>query len=205
MPSKHSKKSFVSRRDILKSAAATGLVGAFLPLVSAFSERSRVLIRAENEKPGTSDWLLKNTRVDPKTKFRCPWIEGYCSHTSIRAGEALAIMVSTNPASPFVIDLYRMGYYGGKGGRHVARLGPFQGTAQPDPPIGEERLRECRWEPCTKITIQKDWPSGVYLGKLTAEKEGLQSYIVFIVRDDRRCDFIFQCSSLNFPRQSFST
>ena len=103
-------------------------------------------------------------------------------------------MVSTDPPSPFVLDLYRLGYYGGKGGRFITRLGPFKGTKQPDPPIGEERLRECRWEPAAQVVIPKDWPSGVYLGKLTAEKDGLQSYIVFIVRDDRRCDFLFQCS-----------
>ena len=40
----------------------------------------------------------------------------------------------------------------------------------------------------------RGWPSGVYLGKLTAEKDGLQSYVIFIVRDDRACDFLFQCS-----------
>src|SRR4029079_8022766 len=143
---------------------------------------------------GTFDWLLSNTRVDPKTQYRCPWVEGYCSHTSIRAGDRLAIMVSTNPPSPFVIDVYRLGYYGGKGGRHLTRLGPFKGKVQPEADIGEERLRECGWEPPTKLTIPGDWPSGVYLGKLTAEKEGLQSYVIFIVRDNRACDFVFQCS-----------
>ncbi|HZP81059.1 MAG TPA: N,N-dimethylformamidase beta subunit family domain-containing protein [Chthonomonadaceae bacterium] len=152
------------------------------------------LIRAENAKPGTTDWMLTNTRVDPATKYRCPWIEGYCSRTSVRAGETIEIMVSTNPASPFVLDLYRLGYYGGKGGRHLAQLGPFSGKPQPDPEIGVERLRECHWEPATRLTIPNDWPSGVYLGKLTAEREKLQSYVVFIVRDDRACDFLFQCS-----------
>jgi hypothetical protein len=44
------------------------------------------------------------------------------------------------------------------------------------------------------MTIPRDWLSGVYLGKLTALREGLQSYILFIVRDERRADFIFQCS-----------
>jgi hypothetical protein len=185
------------RRDLLRNAGAVGLGSALSPLASAFADPSaarRDLIRSENEKPGGTDWLLANTRIDPKTKYRCPWIEGYCSHTSIRAGETLAIMVSTNPASPFVIDLYRLGYYGGKGGRHLGQLGPFKGKVQPDPEVGEERLRECRWEPATKITIPKDWPSGVYLGKLTAEREKLQSYVIFIVRDDRKCDFLFQCS-----------
>src|SRR5688572_20820459 len=51
-------------------------------------------IRTENERPGTTDWLLTNTRIDPATKYRCPWIEGYCSRTSLRAGETLEIMVS---------------------------------------------------------------------------------------------------------------
>jgi hypothetical protein len=181
--------SSLDRREFLKQAAATGLV----PLIDR-AERQSDLIAAENQKPGTTDWLLSNTRVDPKTKYRCPWIEGYCSHTSIRAGESLAIMVSTNPPSPFVVDLCRLGYYGGKGGRHLARLGPFQGRIQPDPEVGEERLRECRWEPATKLTIPADWPSGVYIGKLTAERERLQSYVIFIIRDDRPCDFLFQCS-----------
>lgn len=156
-------------------------------------QRQPDLIRGENTKPGTTDWLLGSTRVDA-TGYRCPWIEGYCSRTSVRPGETLAVMVSTNPPSAFVLDLYRLGYYQGKGGRHVARLGPIRGSVQPDPPLGEKRVRECRWEPATQITIPADWPSGVYLGKLTAEQGGVQSYVVFIVRDDRPCDFLFQCS-----------
>jgi hypothetical protein len=186
----------LNRRDLLKGTAAASLATALAPVQSLAAGTSARgdLIRTENEKPGTTDWLLQKTRVDPKAKYRCPWIEGYCSHTSIRAGQTLAIMVSTNPASPFVIDLYRLGYYGGKGGRHVGRLGPFKGAVQPDPDIGDQRLRECKWEPAALVSIPADWPSGVYLGKLTAEREGLQSYIVFIVRDDRPCDFLFQCS-----------
>jgi hypothetical protein len=90
-------------------------------------------------------------------------------------------MVSTNPPSPFVIDVYRLGYYGGKGGRHMARLGPFNGKVQPEPGIGHERLRECQWEPATTLLVPDDWTSGVYVGKLTSEKNGLQSYVVFIV------------------------
>jgi hypothetical protein len=186
----------MKRRDLLKGAASAALVAAIHPLggCAHLSPNGRDRIRAENQKPGTTDWLLTNTRVDPKTKYRCPWIEGFCSRTSVRAGEALEIKVSTNPPSPFVIDVYRLGYYGGKGGRHVTQLGPFKGKVQPDPEIGAERLRECRWETATTIKIPKDWQSGVYLGKLTAEKDGIQSYVVFIVRDDRACDFLFQCS-----------
>jgi hypothetical protein len=185
-----------SRREFLKRVAGAGLTTAFgaASATALAAPARRDLIRAENEKPGTTDWMLTKTRIDPKTKYRCPWVEGYCSHTSLQAGDTLAIMVSTNPPSPFVIDVYRLGYYGGKGGRHVERLGPFKGKVQPEAEIGEERLRECRWEPAIKVTIPADWPSGVYLGKLTAESEGLQSYVIFIVCDNRACDFLFQCS-----------
>jgi hypothetical protein len=160
----------LSRRQLLRTAAAgmaTGLVST-PPTRAADSDR----IRRENESPGTRDWMK----------------------TSVRAGDSIALHVSTNPASPFVVDVYRMGYYQGLGGRHMTRLGPFPGRVQPDPPVGEMRLRECAWEPCTTLTIPGDWTSGVYLARLTAEREGLQSYIIWVVRDDRKCDFLFQVS-----------
>src|SRR5438034_4179824 len=118
----------MNRREMLLSVAGGGLAAATGRLMAAPTRSD--LIRAENENPGTTDWMLTNTRVDPKTKYRCPWIEGYCSRTSLKAGDKLAVMVSTNPPSPFVLDIYRLGYYGGKGGRHLRHLGPFNGTVQ---------------------------------------------------------------------------
>ena len=185
----------MNRRELLKAVAATAITaGGAGSGCASLPARRPDLIAEENSKTGTTDWLLTNTRVDPKAIYRCPWVEGYCSHTSIKASETLAIMVSTNPPSPFLLDIFRLGYYGGKGGRHMVRLGPFKGEPQPDPPVGPERVRECRWPPATRLKIPRDWPSGVYLGKLTAEANGIQSYIIFIVRDDRSCDFLFQCS-----------
>ncbi len=191
----------ITRRDLLKglvaAGASAGLGGCATASRSSSATaaaRNPELIRRENEREGTRDWLLQNTRIDPATKYRCPWIEGYCSRTSVRAGEQIQFFVSTNPASRFTLDLYRMGYYGGKGGRQMLSVGPLAGSVQPDPPIGPARLRECQWEAAYTLTIPQDWVSGVYVGKLTAEREGLQSYVIFIVRDDRPADFIFQCS-----------
>jgi hypothetical protein len=142
--------------------------------------------------------MLTSTRIDPATKYRCPWVEGYCSRTSVRAGEPITFYVSTNPASPFRIDIYRTGFYGGTGGRHMLSLGPFTGAVQADPPVAARRLRDCDWEPSATITIPNDWVAGVYVGKLVALREQLQSYLIFIVRDDRPADFIFQCSDLTW-------
>ena len=187
---------------MLKDVASVGATAALSGCAADYFEKGqkktasekRELIAAENRQAGTTDWMLKNTRIDPKTKYRCPWIEGYCSRTSVRAGETLEIFVSTNPVSNFSLDIYRMGFYGGTGGRHMLSLDSLRGKIQPEPEVGPKRLRECQWEASASIKIPKHWLSGVYLGKLTAEREGLQSYVIFIVRDDRRADFIFQCS-----------
>jgi hypothetical protein len=186
----------VDRRALLKGAAVAGLSSFFepLPRLLAATPSQRDLIRAENERLGTTDWQLKTVHIDPWTRYRSPGIDGYCSRTSLRAGEKLQIMVSTNPPSAFLIDVYRLGYYGGKGGRHLQRMGSFACRVQPDPQVGEERLRECRWEPAVEFAVPAEWPSGVYVGKLTAERDGLQSYAIFIIRDDRACDFLFQCA-----------
>ena len=80
------------------------------------------------------------------------------------------------------------------GGRHLAELGPFEGVTQPDPPVGPKRLRDCQWPAAAELTIGADWTSGVYLVKLTTVPEGWQSYVTFVVRDDRPADFLFQTS-----------
>src|SRR5882762_5000304 len=104
----------ISRRDWLKGVAGLG-AAATLSGCSGIGDKSRgkttsQLIRRENQRPGTRDWLLTKTRIDPRTKYRCPWIEGYCSRTSVRAGDSLDLFVSTNPPSDFTLDVYRMGF-----------------------------------------------------------------------------------------------
>jgi len=75
MKERSESQSSLNRRDLLKTAAAAGLTSALAPLAAGGAKPAparRDLIRAENEKPGTTDWMLENTRVDPKTEFRCP-------------------------------------------------------------------------------------------------------------------------------------
>ena len=189
----------LGRRNLLKGAIGLGLLGAAgEPRASAApvhgSEAPTDLVARENAREGTTDWLLTKTHIAPETRYRSPRVEGYCSATSVRAGDKLEIMVSTNPPAPVTLEVYRLGYYGGKGGRLVHTLENLPGSTQPDPDIGTMRLRDCAWTPSASITIPADWVSGVYVGKLTEQRDGLQSYVIFIVRDDRQADFMFQCS-----------
>lgn len=174
----------IGRREFLEIPAALAASGA---------------IARENLRPGTTDWQVNRMRPTGAGGFRTALIEGYCRAQAYRAGQTLEVCVSTNPQRRFTLDLFRMGYYGGSGARWMTRLGPFPGLTQPDPPVEENRLRECRWEPNVTYKIPPDWPSGVYLGKLTLQAESSleldwQSYIIFVLEDRRPADVLFQVS-----------
>jgi len=161
------------------------------------ARRPSAVIVAENQKSGATDWQLTRVRVDSE-KYRSPWIEGYCSRQSVKAGESIDIMVSTDPPSTFRIEIFRMGYYGGRGARLMKSVGPLEGIPQPVPQPGDKDLHECRWQPSTTLKIPEDWVSGVYLGRLTTlpgpDAPYWQSYVIFVVTDDRPADILFQCS-----------
>jgi hypothetical protein len=195
MPSPRSE---LSRREFLAASATGALVAASAGAQTRPATPARI-IAEENARPGARDWQLTRVRLDQQAGFRSPLIEGYCSRQSVKAGETLDLFVSTKPAARFRIEIFRTGYYGGAGARLVTALGPFVGKEQPVPAPGEKRLHECRWEACASLKIPADWVSGVYLGRLTTlpERADLpywQSYVVFIVKDDRPADILVQCS-----------
>ncbi len=189
------------RRQFLKSAAALGAGSVWLPgsILGQLAPSGDNPVVRENQKPGSTDWQLTRVRLEKPGGLRSQWIEGYCSRQSVKAGETLEIYVSTDPPRRFQIEIYRTGYYGGTGARHITTLGPFPGRTQPVPPVGPRRIRECHWEPCVSLTIPSDWLSGVYLGRLTTLPDNphepyWQSYVIFIVKDDRPAEILFQCS-----------
>ncbi len=127
-------------------------------------------IVVENAHEGSLDWQLTRVRVDGG-QYRSQWIEGYCSKQSVAAGEKIDVMVSTNPARAFKFELFRMGYYGGRGARLMKTWDRLEGKSQPVPEPGEKNLHECRWQASLTIDIPKDWTSGVYLGRMTTIPE----------------------------------
>src|SRR5688500_9508265 len=101
-----------NRSNMNTPHARLALIALLLAMIlaSAHAAEQRNAIQLENEKPGTTDWLLtkikkgsKPPRYDPEDElYEKGWrrrkeLEGYCSHTSIRAGETLKIYVSTDP------------------------------------------------------------------------------------------------------------
>ena len=181
---------------------AVGLLPLPMPALGqaslAATASSKNPIQVENEKAGSRDWQLTRVRVD-SSRYRSPWIEGYCSKQSVKAGESITLFVSTKPARKFKIEFFRTGYYAGKGARLMLTTDELNGFEQQTPSPGEKDLHECRWKPSYELTIPKDWVSGVYLGRMTtipesADEPYWQSYVIFVVTDDRPCDILVQCS-----------
>src|SRR5438034_11290074 len=71
-------------------------------------------IVAENALAGTSAW--HGASSTPQA------IEGYVSEVSAAPGDTIHFHISTRPAARYRIELYRLGWYGGRGGRLVACL-----------------------------------------------------------------------------------
>lgn len=181
----------MSRRTFLAgsgSALAAGTIfGATDPRVWALGANP---IIEENQRPGTRQWDLTDSARERE-------IEGYASATSVAAGQSISLLVSTRDPR-FRVSIYRLGWYGGDGGRLVSDPIERNGRVQPDPVTdGSTGLVECRWSDPVVLTIPAAdvWPRGMYVAKLTALPSGKEAHIPFVVRDESRgAAFLFQSS-----------
>lgn len=147
----------------------------------------------------SSDWQIADQNYASGRE-----IEGYASATSVNRGESIRLYVNTVDPE-YTISVYRIGWYGGKGGRLVAGPVRRSGVRQAAPFHDQEtHLVECDWTDPYVLNIPNtpadptNWASGIYLAKL-AGSSGKQSYIIFAVRDDaRNADLLFQSSVTTF-------
>jgi len=168
-------------------AVVLGAAAAVAPPPAAAADNPIVV---ENLQPGTGDWQIPwGTAADDTTKQ----IKGYASAVSVNKGGNITFYVSVNTPQTYTIDVYRIGWYQGLGGRLMAHAGPLSGIKQATCPTDATTgLIECRWTPSYTLTTQNSWTSGVYFAILT-NAQGYGNYIVFTVRDDNRvADLLYQ-------------
>ena len=148
----------------------------------------------ENQQPGSDAWQFWRQGLSIADDATGQ-IKGYASATSVAHGEALTLFVTVRPPQPYTIDLYRLGWYGGAGGRLVAAIGPLDGSPQAPCPVNAETgLIACDWSPSYELRVPDDWLSGVYIAVLRNEGR-FASFVTFVVRDDTRAaDLLFQQS-----------
>src|SRR5262245_14127006 len=139
----------------------------------------------ENQQPGTVDWDVPSDRVGVGADS-VRQIKGYASATSVNKGENITFYVSVKDAQTYTIDVYRIGWYQGLGGRLIQHIGPLVGVQQPSCPTNATTgMIECNWAAVYTLATQTSWTSGIYLAVLT-NAQMYQNYIMFVVRDDSR-------------------
>jgi hypothetical protein len=145
-------------------------------------------VEAENCLPGhpPSEWEV--------TGAGDASIQGFAADMSVNRGGTAVFKVNTDAAS-YVLDIYRLGYYGGDGARKVATVTPSATLPQSQPACLTDStgLVDCgNWAVSASWPVPADAVSGIYLARLLRTNGGA-SHIVFVVRDDGgTSDLLFQ-------------
>ena len=149
-------------------------------------------IECENSKPGNppSEWQISGTG-DPS-------IQGFTTDMSVNRGQTIQFKIDTT-ASAYRLDIYRMGYYAGRGARKVATVLPSVPLPQVQPPCLSDPstgLIDCgSWAVGASWAVPSTATSGIYFAKLVRTDTGGASHIWFVVRDDNSsADILFQTS-----------
>jgi hypothetical protein len=142
-------------------------------------------------------------------------VVGFTDNISYAPGETVNFKVKTD-ASQYWIDIYRLGFYGGKGARRIAKdihraSPPNQPSCyedNPSNPADDVGIVDCgNWATTSTYTLPADSVSGVYyavLRRVYPDDSIGESDIVFIVRDDAsHSDILFQTSDSTW--QAYNT
>ncbi|WP_258054862.1 DUF4082 domain-containing protein [Streptomyces sp. Ru71] len=152
-------------------------------------------IVCENSKPGSpkSDWFSANAYGD---------IKGFTTKESVQAGETVQFKVQSK--TPYRIEIYRLGWYGGNGAREISTAAqaavtyPANYTTSPKSCTTKAAtgLVDCgNWPVTAGWTVPSDAVSGLYIANLTqTDGDGLMPYPFVVRKDSSTSDIVVQTS-----------
>ena len=195
-----------ANQPLVQATAASISQATRIPISQATETATSKVIIDENALPGTSAWDI------PSDKGATTEIQAYASATSVSPGQTLTFYVSTQQeGTPYSIAIYRLGWYGGTGGRlktvQSNQIGHAQGYYDPvsnhlvdctscrvDIQTG---LVEANWKPSYTLTVPSDWITGVYLAKFT-DANDKQTYVPFDVRGNAHSTYVAVTSDATY-------
>lgn len=149
-------------------------------------------VACENLQPGTpaSTWDVDGAGSDT--------IQGFATDMSVNAGEMIRFKVKT-PASAYVVEIYRLGWYQGNGARLIATVTPSAALPQTQPACLSDSATnnlDCgNWAVSASWAVPASAVSGVYVARLLRQDTGADSHVPFVVRNDAsHSDVVFQTS-----------
>src|SRR5206468_5647702 len=133
-------------------AAGAALIAA----IAASPASAQNPVAAENARPGTTDWDFAPTPGGV--------VEGYSSETSAQPGSAFHLHVKAGHAGDrYRVSVYRLGWYGGSGGRLVACLPscdtdePYVPQPEPPAPARSTGIVRAGWSVTDVLHVPKSW------------------------------------------------
>ncbi len=154
------------------------------------TEGPQPTVAVENRQAGTTGWRLSGPAVDVGGIAQGDVI-GYVSDPAVAVGQTERIFVSAPGARAVRIRIFRMGWYGGRGGREVLVSRSLRVTTQPPCPHSFlTGLTQCAWHPTLTFVVPSSLPTGVYIAKLSTRTG--DSDCLFVVLAVRRQPLLAQ-------------
>src|SRR5215471_6581945 len=183
----------------LPSLLATGLllagliVGTTLRAIPARAVDCTVNpIPCENQQQGTDSTVWDTPNGDAGSSS----LQGFATDISANAGQTISFKINSGSITSYAIDIYRIGWYQGKGARKVASISPSASLPQTQPACLTDSgtgLVDCgNWAVSASWNVPSGAVSGVYFARLAASST-VVSQIVFVVRNDSsHSDILFR-------------
>ena len=184
------KRSRVTRRRFLQTAAAGATVAVGATSRSSLSAAGpSSAVYQENSLPGASP--------DEWESWRDESIQGFATDFSVRPGQVVSFKIDTRSTN-FRVRIYRLGYYGGRGARH---LGDVVGTPRTQPAPRTDAatgLVDCgNWAVSASWQVPAGAVSGVYYALFERlDQPNSSNHTFFVVRGSGSSDVLVQTSEM---------
>ena len=155
-------------------------------------------LRTENALPGTTAWQdAKHTVAGT--------VNGYLNRDSARCGDTVtAYLSSPTSVSGASLSAYRMGYYGGAGGRLIWEATGLALEPQANATVtGSSLLTEAPWKATLTFHVTGQWVPGYYLLVVRAPGQTPSSIPLVVRADGDDAPLGYQASVLTY--QAYNT
>lgn len=150
-------------------AATPTAAGTAIPAFTASGHNRANPTAAENALQGSHGWALQRQNAS---------VAGVAEPFSGDPGGTVALRLS-GPGVAVRVQVFRLGWYGGLGGRLMADLGMVQVDPQAAATLDANGAATLPWHTTVSFPVGPNWPSGVYEAKLTFG--GGQNFVPFLV------------------------
>jgi hypothetical protein len=152
----------------------------------------------ENRQTGTTAW-------QDARRTRAGTVNGYLSQVSAACGDSVAAYL-TGPVTVLnaSVTAYRMGYYGGAGGREIWKSDHVAIAPQLAPTVDPATLMvEANWQATLQIPVTAAWTPGYYMIVVRAPGQTASSIPLVVRADGDNAPLAYQASVLTY--QAYNT